>query len=120
MELNELVFIDCYALSNEPPKIGDWELCVEAYEALNPKDPSSGVKPGGPRRVRIVFAGIRSVSNLNVSESFKLDFSIGNEACEIYKLYSEGRDGGNVSVHIESDYINGNFLCQSVNVQLQR
>ena len=86
MELNELVFIDCYALSNEPPRIGNWKLCVEAYEALNRKDPGSGVKPGGPRHVQIVFAGITSLSNLNVSESFELDFSVGNEACEIYKL----------------------------------
>jgi len=120
MELNELVFVDCYALSNEPPTVGNWELCVEAYEALDRQDPGSGVKPGGPRRVRLFFAGIESLSDLNVSESFKLDFSAGDEGCEIYRLYSEGRDDGNVSVHIESDYINGNFLCKSIDVQPQR
>ena len=116
MNLNNLVFVDCYALSNDRPRTGDWTMLVEAYEIRSPDNLEGATQTGGPKRWQVSFKGIESLTSLEVSKNFESDFSPGSEGCEIYKLNSTGRKDGKIIVHIESDYLNGDFVCRSVEV----
>jgi hypothetical protein len=116
MNLNSLTFVDCYALSNDPPKTGDWTMFVEAYKIRSPHNQEGAMQTGGPKRWQVVFKGIESLTNLEVSKNFQSDFSPGREGCEIYKMNSTNQKDGKIIVHIGSDYLNGDFVCQSVEV----
>jgi hypothetical protein len=116
-DLNALVFVDCYALSNTLPSGDDWVLVLEAYEAINPDDEQSAVVPGGPYEWEVTFRKLLSTDALNVAPSFVTDFRPEYESCEIYKLKSEQISDGQTKIEIESDYVNGNFVCESVQVK---
>ena len=117
MDLNSLAFVDCYALSNVAPAIGDWVLPLEAYEAVNPDDEQNAVVPGGPHEWQVTFVNIVSTANLVVAPSFKTDYRPGYESCGIYRLRSHPNEEGLVVVTIQSDYINGSFVCQAIQIQ---
>jgi hypothetical protein len=116
-DLNALVFVDCYALSNTMPSVDDWVLLLEAYEAINPGDEQSAVVPGGPRKWEVTFKKLLSTDALNVALPFVTDSEPEHEACEIYQLKSEQISDGQTKIEIKSDYINGHFVCESVQVK---
>jgi hypothetical protein len=116
-DLNALVFVDCYALSNTMPSVDDWVLLLEAYEAIKPGDEQSAVVPGGPHKWEVTFKNLRSTDALKVALPFVIDSEPEHESCEIYKLKSEQISDGHTKIEIESDYINGNFVCESVQVK---
>jgi hypothetical protein len=116
-DLNALVFVDCYALSNTMPSVDDWVLLLEAYEATNPNDEQSALVPGGLSKWEITFKKLLSTDALNVALPFVTDSEPEHEACEIYKLKSEQISDGQTKIEIKSDYINGTFVCESVQVK---
>ena len=116
-DLNALVFVDCYALSNAMPSVDDWVLLLEAYEATSPGDEQSAVVPGGPQKWEVTFKKLLSTDALNVALPFVIDSDPEHEACEIYKLRSEQISDGQIKIEIKSDYINGNFVCESVQMK---
>lgn len=116
-DLNALVFVDCYALSNTPPAIGDWVLLLEAYQAINPGDEQSAVVPDGPKKWEVTFKKLLPTDTLNVSRLFVNDFRPEHESCEIYALKGEQLSGGQIQIAIESDFVNGTFICESVQMK---
>jgi hypothetical protein len=117
MDVNALVFVDCYALSNTLPSMGDWVLLLEAYEAINPDDEQSAVARGGPYKWEVTFKKLLSTDALTVAPSFVIGSRPEHESCEIYKLKSEQISDGQTNIKIRSDYINGSFVCESVQVK---
>ena len=115
--VNALVFVDCHALSNTLPSLDHWTLVLEAYEAIDPADEQSAVVPGGPKRWEITFKKLLSTDALDVAPLFVSDFRPGHESCEIYKLKSEQISDGQTRIEIKSDYVNGTFICESVQVK---
>lgn len=116
-DLNTLVFVDCYALSNALPSMDDWVLLLEAYEAIDPEDEHSAVAPGGPRKWEVTFKNLLSTDALNIAPSFVTDFRAEYESCEIYNLRSKQISDEQIRIEIKSDYVNGYFMCQSVQVK---
>jgi hypothetical protein len=117
MNNESLVFVDCYALTNSPPRTGTWELITEAYETGSPGNPDGPVVSGGPDRWLIRFCGISSRACLEVSPAFQKDFVPGYESCEIYSMKQTTLPGGTVRVEIVADYIKGSFCCDRVTVE---
>lgn len=109
-DLNALVFVDCYALSNTMPSVDDWVLLLEAYEAINPGDEQSAVVPGGPHKWEVTFKKLLSTDVLKVALPFVTDSEPDFESCEIYKLKSEQISDGQTKIESESDYVNGKFM----------
>jgi hypothetical protein len=116
-DLNALVFVDCYVLSNAPPSVDDWVLLLEAYQALNPDDEESAVVSGGPSKWEVTFKTLLVTDALTVSPLFVTDFRPEYETCEIYKLKSEQISDRQIRVEINSDYVNGTFVCESIRVK---
>jgi len=104
-------------LSNTLPSMNDWVLLLEAYEALDPDDEQSAVVLGGPQKWEITFKKLLSTHALNVAPSFETDFRPDYESCEIYKLQSRQISDVQIKIEIKSDYINGHFMCESVQVR---
>ncbi len=115
--LKALVFVDCYALSNDLPSKDHWRLLTEAYEAINSADERSAVVAGGPGKWEITFHKLLSTDALDIKPTFVKDFRPEYESCEIYSLKSTQVMDRQIRIEIASDYINGHFLCESVQVK---
>ena len=115
MTLNELVFVDCYILSHDPPARPTWRLVVEGYRAVK-NTPAPAVEPGGPRTWTLSFMEIDNLDDIE-ARGFERAAPPGHEWNELYELRSRPASADRTEVVVRADGLEGRFTCSKIRIE---